>query len=208
MQGRTATFSTFSNGHFDEAAFEEQITAGRMPMMICWYWILKLKARFLSGDYAEALAAADKAKPLLEASAGRADGIGALLDSVDRSPGGVAQTPYGAPGTLARVGRKLSADVRRQAHAGVGRDVGGTLAQTYFENGRLQEALDAINAAIRANTNIPNELYLAPANLALKAKILDKMGDSTAAGGFFGQSTTLVDAMIQKASTVSMQRHR
>ena len=39
--------------------------------MVCWYWILKLKARFLSGDYAEALAAADKAKPLLWASAGQ-----------------------------------------------------------------------------------------------------------------------------------------
>ena len=37
--------------------------------MVCYYWILKLKARFLSGDYAEALAAADKAKPLLWASA-------------------------------------------------------------------------------------------------------------------------------------------
>ena len=37
--------------------------------MVCFYWILKLKARFLSGDYAEALAAADKAKPLLWASA-------------------------------------------------------------------------------------------------------------------------------------------
>ena len=57
-------------------------------------------------------------------------------------------------------------------------DVGGTLAQTYFDNGQLHEALDAINAAIQANTNIPNELYLAPANLALKAKILDKMGNS------------------------------
>ena len=38
-------------------------------MMVCFYWILKLKARFLSGDYAEALAAADKAKALLWASA-------------------------------------------------------------------------------------------------------------------------------------------
>ena len=37
--------------------------------MICLYWILKLKARFLSGDYAEALAAADKAKALLPAAA-------------------------------------------------------------------------------------------------------------------------------------------
>ena len=38
--------------------------------MICEYWILKLQARFLSGDYAEALAAADNAKPLLWAAAG------------------------------------------------------------------------------------------------------------------------------------------
>ena len=35
------------------------------------YWILKLKARFLSGNYAEALAAADKAMPLLPAAAGQ-----------------------------------------------------------------------------------------------------------------------------------------
>jgi hypothetical protein len=49
-------------------AFEAQLTGDRTPMMICFYWILKLKARFLSGDYAEALAAADKAKALLWAS--------------------------------------------------------------------------------------------------------------------------------------------
>ena len=85
-------------------------------------------------------------------------------------------------------------------------DVGGTLAQTYFDNGQLHEALDAINAAIQANTNIPNELYLAPANLALKAKILDKMGDSEAADSLFQKSTTLVDAMIQRASTVGVER--
>jgi PAS domain S-box-containing protein len=71
MLGRTATFSTFSDSQFDEAAFEAQLTAGRMPLMICWYWILKLKARFLSGDYDEALAAADKAKALLWTSTGR-----------------------------------------------------------------------------------------------------------------------------------------
>jgi PAS domain S-box-containing protein len=37
--------------------------------MICLYWIIKLKTRFLSADYAEALAAAEKAKALLWASA-------------------------------------------------------------------------------------------------------------------------------------------
>jgi len=70
MQGRTATFSTFSDAQFDEATFETQLTGDRMPILICWYWILKLKARFLSGDYAEALAAADKAKLLLSAVTG------------------------------------------------------------------------------------------------------------------------------------------
>jgi len=69
MQGRTATFSTFSDAQFDEAMFEAQLTAGRVTLTICWYWILKLKARFLSGDYAEALAAADNVKPLLSAAA-------------------------------------------------------------------------------------------------------------------------------------------
>jgi PAS domain S-box-containing protein len=70
MQGRTATFSTFSDAQFDEATFEAQLTGERMTSIICcFYWILKLKARFLSGDYAEALAAADKAKPLLWAAA-------------------------------------------------------------------------------------------------------------------------------------------
>jgi predicted ATPase/signal transduction histidine kinase/GAF domain-containing protein len=54
MQGRTAAFSTFSDAQFD-----------RLVPMISWYWILKLEARFLSGDYAEALAAASKVKPFL-----------------------------------------------------------------------------------------------------------------------------------------------
>src|SRR5260370_397940 len=64
MQGRTANFSTFSDALFDEAAFEAQL-GGRMPLLVSLYWILKLKARFLSGDYDEALAAADWAKEVL-----------------------------------------------------------------------------------------------------------------------------------------------
>ncbi len=69
MQGRTASFSTFSDAQFDEAAFEAQLAGNCTPTTVCFYWILKLKARFLSGDYAEALASADKAKALLWASA-------------------------------------------------------------------------------------------------------------------------------------------
>src|SRR5258707_14719561 len=68
MLGRTTTFSTFSDAQFDEATFEAQLTGEGMSLMIAWYWILKLKARFLAGDYAEALAAVDKAKTVLWAS--------------------------------------------------------------------------------------------------------------------------------------------
>jgi hypothetical protein len=73
MQGRTVTFSTFNDALFDEAIFEAQLTEDRMPLMIDLYWILKLKARFLSGNYAEALEAADQAKQLLGASADQID---------------------------------------------------------------------------------------------------------------------------------------
>jgi PAS domain S-box-containing protein len=68
MQGRDATFSTFSDERFDEEAFEAQLTAVRMPTVICLHWIRKLKARYLSGDYVEAQAAAEKAKALLRIS--------------------------------------------------------------------------------------------------------------------------------------------
>jgi signal transduction histidine kinase/GAF domain-containing protein len=71
MQGRTATVSTLGDAELDEATFEAQLTTDRMPFVVGWYWILELKARFLSGDYAEALVAADKATPLLSAAPGQ-----------------------------------------------------------------------------------------------------------------------------------------
>ena len=65
MQGRTATFSTFSDAQFDEAAFEAQLTDDRTRSLVCTYWINKLQARFLAGEYVAALAAAQQAKALL-----------------------------------------------------------------------------------------------------------------------------------------------
>ncbi len=65
MRGETASLSTFSGPDFDEAAFKSTLTGDRMATLVLRYWILKLKARFLFGDYTEALAAADKAKERL-----------------------------------------------------------------------------------------------------------------------------------------------
>jgi PAS domain S-box-containing protein len=69
MQGRTAAFSTFSGpgegrDPFDEAAFEAALGADRTPMMVFRYWLLKMEARYLSGDLADARDAAGKAKAL------------------------------------------------------------------------------------------------------------------------------------------------
>jgi PAS domain S-box-containing protein len=67
MRGETAAFSTLSSAVFDEAAFEAGL-AGRMPPMVCWYWILKLQARFISRDFAAARAAARNAGALVSAT--------------------------------------------------------------------------------------------------------------------------------------------
>jgi predicted ATPase/signal transduction histidine kinase/GAF domain-containing protein/ActR/RegA family two-component response regulator len=70
MRGRTAGVSTFSDAAFDERAFEAELTADRLPLMAAWYWILKIEARFLSGDHPLALEAIERAKQLLAATPG------------------------------------------------------------------------------------------------------------------------------------------
>jgi PAS domain S-box-containing protein len=85
MRGRTLQYDTLSAAQFDgvaidrdasggegfdEATFEAQLSGDRSPMTVCWYWILKVQARFMFGDYEVAIAAAEKAKTLLWAGEG------------------------------------------------------------------------------------------------------------------------------------------
>ena len=85
-------------------------------------------------------------------------------------------------------------------------DAGGLLAQAYERVNNLPNALTAINSAIDANTKIPDELYLVPRNLAIKAEIVDKMGHSKEADTLYQKSIALVDGMIQHAATTNIQR--
>ncbi|WFU46020.1 AAA family ATPase (plasmid) [Bradyrhizobium sp. CB82] len=68
MRGLTTNFSSYNDAEFEETAFEAQLTPDRMATMVCWYWVLKLQARFISGDFEAAVAAADKARALLWSS--------------------------------------------------------------------------------------------------------------------------------------------
>jgi PAS domain S-box-containing protein len=62
LRGQTASLSTFSDEKFDEKTFEAGLTADRMTPLISRYWILKVQARYMSGDYRAGLAAAKRAK--------------------------------------------------------------------------------------------------------------------------------------------------
>jgi predicted ATPase/signal transduction histidine kinase len=70
MRGLTASFSTFDDATFDQRAFEEHLDREVRPLTVCWYYILKLGARFMSGDNAEALQAAERARALLWSTPG------------------------------------------------------------------------------------------------------------------------------------------
>jgi tetratricopeptide (TPR) repeat protein len=85
-------------------------------------------------------------------------------------------------------------------------DADGLLAEAYQHNGNLPAALAAINSAIDANTKVPDELYLVPRNLAIKAEIIETMGQAREADGFYQRSIALVDGMIQHAATTNIQR--
>jgi len=70
MRGNTTSFSTFDGDRFDQDSFERQLTSERMSTMVCWYWIIKGQARFISHDFNQAAHAFDRARPLLWSSPG------------------------------------------------------------------------------------------------------------------------------------------
>jgi predicted ATPase/signal transduction histidine kinase/GAF domain-containing protein len=68
MRGEEAGFSRSGETRFNEESFEAQLAAEPMPHFACHYWILKLHARYLLGDYEAADWAAKQAKASLRLS--------------------------------------------------------------------------------------------------------------------------------------------
>ncbi|WP_437539212.1 ATP-binding sensor histidine kinase [Sorangium sp. So ce726] len=66
LRGLTTSLSSFDDASFDEARFEQHLESDpRLSHAACWYWIFKIQAHFLAGDYDSTLAAAAKAERLL-----------------------------------------------------------------------------------------------------------------------------------------------
>jgi CHAT domain-containing protein len=82
----------------------------------------------------------------------------------------------------------------------------GLLAEAYLRQGALQPALATIDEAIDANRKIPDELYLVPRNLGIKAEILARMGDAKASNSLFEKSADMLDALLSKVPTPTIER--
>ncbi|TKC90765.1 ATP-binding sensor histidine kinase [Polyangium fumosum] len=67
LRGLTAHFGSFNGAGFDEAEHEALLAKreASMAIAVCWYYVWKTQARFLSGDHEEAALAATKARSLL-----------------------------------------------------------------------------------------------------------------------------------------------
>ncbi len=62
----TPTFGSFDDEQFDERRIERRFSENPdLAFGECWYWIRKLQARFLAGDYSSAIEASSKAQRLL-----------------------------------------------------------------------------------------------------------------------------------------------
>lgn len=65
LRGLTPRFGDFNDERFDELLFERHLASDPgLDVPECWYWVRKLQARFLAGDYASAIEASLKASPL------------------------------------------------------------------------------------------------------------------------------------------------
>jgi CHAT domain-containing protein len=84
--------------------------------------------------------------------------------------------------------------------------VDGLLAQADLHQGALQPALAAINEAIEANKNIPDELYFAPRDLSIKAEILARLGNTKGSNDLYEKSADLLDALLSKVPTPDVER--
>jgi PAS domain S-box-containing protein len=67
LRGLTPVFGCLDGGTFSEEQTERSL-AHNSRLLACWYWIRKLQARYLAGDYVAALEASLKAQPFLWAS--------------------------------------------------------------------------------------------------------------------------------------------
>lgn len=82
----------------------------------------------------------------------------------------------------------------------------GLLAEAHEHEGDFVAALKDIDQAIAANAEMPEELYFTPRNLAIKARILDKIGNVRESNLLYQRCETLIDSLVATAPTPRVER--
>ncbi|WP_028215286.1 AAA family ATPase [Paraburkholderia mimosarum] len=104
LRGSTLKFGRFDYDEFNELRTEQRLSGNpALATAACWYWIRKLQARYLSGDYVVAVNAASVAQQLLWSSSSHLEECeyhfyGALARAAycDRAPAGERLQHYEA----------------------------------------------------------------------------------------------------------------
>jgi CHAT domain-containing protein len=85
-------------------------------------------------------------------------------------------------------------------------DAAARLSLSFERIGDLQNALTAIDEAISANQQTPHEMFMVPGNLAIKARILQKLGKPKEAENLYQQGTKVLDVMLAHVPTAETER--
>ena len=85
-------------------------------------------------------------------------------------------------------------------------EINAELAKTYERAGHFDEALRAIDAAIYANRQTPDEVYFVPQNLAIKAEIEAKSGHRKQAESLYQRGSDMLDALLNHVPTPMVER--
>jgi tetratricopeptide (TPR) repeat protein len=85
-------------------------------------------------------------------------------------------------------------------------DIDAALAKAYEHLGRFDDAMQAIDAAIIAKRQTPDEIYYVPRNLAIKAEIASKAGQRRQAEDLYRNGADMLEVLLQHVPTPSVER--
>jgi PAS domain S-box-containing protein len=76
LRGATPRFGSLDDAQFNELRIEKYLSSTPgLTTAACWYWIRKLQARWIAGDYSAAIDALSRAQPLLWTSSGHLEEV-------------------------------------------------------------------------------------------------------------------------------------
>jgi tetratricopeptide (TPR) repeat protein len=176
-------------------------TQKKYPQVASPYVAINAKVDCLStlGRNAEALSLADAELTRLKASRHLGQ-----LQSLLTSRAGVLKRAGRTKDAIGAYTEALGYAVRLSAWRAV-TNIDAALADAYRHSGNLPGALSAINDAIYANSQAPDEIFLVPGNLALKAKILAEMGKRSEAENTYQKGAQMVDVLLSSVPTPGIE---